>query len=118
MTLTQWFVFLIVAVIVTVPVLLLVPRTRRSPIFDTLLWLATILVAFLVGWLTFVFASQNERLNFLNQFEIAGLPIAIIVVGAAAGALGLNLPMWVADRRAPPVEAEELITEEETEPDQ
>lgn len=118
MTITQWFVFLTAAVIVTVPVLMLVPRTRRSPIFDTLLWLATILVAFLVGWLTFVFAGQNGRLNFLNQFEIAELPIAIIVVGAAAGALGLNLPMWIADRKSPPVETEELVTGEETDRDQ
>ena len=118
MTLTQWFVFLGAAVIVTVPILLLVPRARRSPIFDTLLWLATIVVAFLVVWLTVVFASQNERLNFLDQFQIAGLPIAVILLGAAVGAFGLNLPMWVADRNAPPIEAEESITEEETERDQ
>jgi hypothetical protein len=95
MSLTQFLVMAVVATLVTIPVVLLIPRARASTSFDRLLWAATIVVGFLVAWVAVAMAKDA---NTMDAFAVGDTPVLPVIVGALAGALALNLPLWLADR--------------------
>lgn len=95
MSLQQFFVMAVVDLLVTVPLVLLIPRARSSPVFDRLLWGATIVVGFLVVWVAVAMAKSASILDGLVVGETAALPA---VIGALGGVLALNLPLWLVDR--------------------
>lgn len=84
----------VVASLVTVPVVLLIPRARTSPAFDRLLWAATPVVGFLVAWVAVAMAKDA---NTLNAFAVGDTPVLPVIIGALGSALVLNLPLWLAD---------------------
>ncbi len=91
----------LVALIVAWPVVRFVPHARSSRFFDLLLLGATALVAFLVGWLALGLATSGT-LAVLTGVSVADVPILAVIAGALAGALVLNLSLWVIDLFAPP----------------
>ena len=95
MSLTQFGVMAVVAVLVTIPTILLVPRARTSPAFNRLLWGATALVAFLIAWIAVAMARDSGS---LASVMVADTPVLPVVIGALVGALALNLPLWLLDR--------------------
>jgi hypothetical protein len=95
MSLTQFLVMAVVATLVTAPIVLLIPRARTSPAFDRLLWAATIVVGFLVAWVALAMAKDA---NIMNAFAVGDTPVLPVIIGVLAGALALNLPLWLADR--------------------
>jgi hypothetical protein len=95
MSLMQFLVMAVVALLVTIPVVLLVPRARASITFDLLLWAATLVVGFLLAW---VVVGNTKSAGISAIFIIADTPMLPAIVGALAGALALNLPLWLADR--------------------
>jgi hypothetical protein len=95
MSLTQFLVLAVVAALVTVPAVLLIPRARTSTAFDRLLWAATVVVGFLVAWVAVAMAKDA---NNVGPFAVGDTPILPAFIGALAGALALNLPLWLADR--------------------
>ena len=107
MTLTRFLLLLVMSILVTVPVIWFIPRARQSPFFDRLLWLATAVVAFLSAWLALGFAS-GITFDSWSTFAIADVTIAPALVGAAAGALLLNLSLWVIDLFNQPAEEEDI----------
>jgi apolipoprotein N-acyltransferase len=95
MSLTQFLVLAVIALLVTIPTILLVPRDRTSPAFNRLLWAATALVAFLIAWIAVAMARDSGS---LDSMLVADTPLLPAVLGALVGALALNLPLWVLDR--------------------
>jgi hypothetical protein len=95
MSLPQFLVMAVVALLVTIPVVLLIPRAHTSPTFDRLLWAATVVVGFLVAW---VAVAVGKNANVLDAFEVGDTPILPTVIGALGGALTLTLPLWLLDR--------------------
>jgi hypothetical protein len=95
MSLTQFLVMAIVAVLVTIPIVVLLPRARASTNFDRLLWAATAVVGFLIAW---VAVGMAKNASSLDAFVIGETPVLAVVIGALSGALALNLPLWLADR--------------------
>jgi hypothetical protein len=93
----QLVVIAIIAAVVTVPVVLLVPRVRQSPTFDRILWVATWLLSFLGSW----YAVGNSPTP-PESFAFADVPLMVALIGAGAGALLLNFVLWLLDRFAPP----------------
>jgi hypothetical protein len=94
MSLTQFLVMAVVASLVTIPIVLLIPRARTSPVFDRLLWAATLVVGFLAAWVTVAMAKDAGTLNAVAVGDTAILPV---IIGALGSALVLNLPLWLAD---------------------
>jgi uncharacterized membrane protein YedE/YeeE len=101
MSLTQFLVIAVVAVLVTIPVVMLLPRARASVNFDRLLWAATAVVGFLFAW---VGVGMAKNADSLDSFVIGETPVLAVVIGALAGALALNLPLWLVDRFGAAVE--------------
>lgn len=77
-----------------------IPRARASVLFDRLLWVATPIVAFLVGWVAVAFASSTN-LAVLGRWSIAETPLLAALLGALVGALAVNVPLWLLDRYEP-----------------
>jgi hypothetical protein len=95
MSLTQFLVMAVAALVVTVPVVLLIPRVRTSPTFDLLLWVATLVVGFLAAWVAVVIARDS---HIWDTLVIADTPALPSLAGAVGGALALNVPLWLLDR--------------------
>lgn len=100
MSFERFVILAVCAVVVSIPVVLFIPRARASVLFDRLLWLATPIVAFLVGWFAALFAA-DARVTFLNWLVIADTSIIAALVGAIVGALTVNVPLWLLDRYEP-----------------
>jgi len=120
MTVTLFIILAIAAVVTTVPVVLLIPRVRTSPAFDRLLWAATPVSGFLVGW---VAVAMYRDSPVLGAWIIMDTPVLAAVGGALGGALAVNLPLWVLDRfdmdeEAKLFEDEALPDEDEALPDE
>jgi hypothetical protein len=94
MSYTQFLVMAAVAVLVTLPVVLLIPRSRASTAFDRLLWAATALVGFLIAWVAVAMARDTGN---LDAPVIGDTPILSALIGALAGALAVNLPLRLLD---------------------
>ncbi len=95
MTTTQFLVMAIEAVLVTVPIVLLIPRARQSPMFDRVLWIATWLLAFLGAWGAPSYIAADSS---LNNLLIADVTIIPTMLGALVGALSVNVLLWLLDR--------------------
>jgi hypothetical protein len=92
---TNALLMIISDVVISVPILFLVPRSRQSQAFDRLLWSATFILGCVGAWLALEWAG----------IDIAGRSAAglvPIILGTLGGALGLNLLLWAMDRIAPP----------------
>lgn len=97
---SQFIITAVIAMIVTAPSILLIPRARKSPAFDRVLWAATWALAFLGEWSA---PSYLGNAAALNQWVIEQLPLLPVVIGAIVGALSLNLLLWLMDRFSPPI---------------
>ncbi len=116
MSLNLFLVLVVASAIITPIVILLIPRARRSTVFDALLWGATLLVAFLGGWYAFGIADPD---NPLGGLMFSGIPILTVAIGALAGAMAVNLPLWLIDRFEHPSELEDdWDSEQEQDDDQ
>lgn len=101
------------AFLATVPVVLLIPRARTSPGFDRLLWAATLVVGFLLAWVAVAMAGDAGT---FSTPAVGDTPIVPALIGALAGALAINVPLWFADRQGGGG-GEEYDDEPEVEPD-
>jgi hypothetical protein len=85
----------IVSVVVTIPAVVLIPRARQSPAFDRVLWIATWVLAFLGAYgAPNVIGAESS----LSNFVIGDLVLVPTVLGAVAGALSINVLLWLMDR--------------------
>ncbi len=109
MTVVQIIILLVVATLVTPPFVLFIPRARKSTVFDRVLWMATWLLAFLGAWMAPSYIGTDAALNGVVIGEVSLIPA---LIGAVAGALSINLLLWLLDRfDRPPIE-ENLTAEE------
>lgn len=99
-------VIAVVALIASVVVMLLVPRTRRALPFEIVIWLAAWIVSALCAWLGWVAVQSLDALRGLALLPILDVPILPIAIGAFGGALVLTVPLWFMDRFAPMLEEE------------
>ncbi len=95
MPLPQFLVLAVVALLVTIPAVLLIPRARTSPSFDRLLWAATAIVAFLIAWVAVAMAKSAGT---WEDWAIGDTPVLPALIGGLIGAFALNLPLWLLDR--------------------
>ena len=103
MSLSQFLILAIIALLTSVPVVVLVPRARQSWLFDRILWVATVIVTFLGAWLTIAFVAQSSALEMLRLIAVADVPLLPAIIGAIGGALTLNVPLWIWDLFSPPL---------------
>jgi hypothetical protein len=83
-----------IAVAVTVPIVLLVPRARQSLLFDRVLWIGTWSIAFLGIW----FVLGNLKIPSLDLLIVGEVSVVPAVIGAVVAALILNGLLWGMDR--------------------
>jgi len=105
----QALLLAILALIITLPAVLLIPRARQSPIFDRVLWIATWVLALIGALVTPTYLHGNP----FDTWVVAELPVLSTVLGAVAGALSINGVLWLLDRFERPLEDGELGEEEE-----
>ncbi|MBI5034571.1 MAG: hypothetical protein HZB51_28950 [Chloroflexi bacterium] len=114
MTITQIFILTLVSASVTIPVVMLVPRARQSSNFDRVLWGATFLLAFIGAWGAPGFIPTNLPLSHLI---VSDLSLVQIILGALAGALSINILLWIMDRfERPSPEADLSDVQDDTDP--
>ncbi len=113
MNTTLFIVLVIVACLATPLPVLLIPRERQSPVFDTVLWIATIVVAFLTGWLAVVWSADSLP-ALASLLVVSGVPVLAALLGAIGGALVVNLPLWFLDH----FDRREMASEDEWEEDE
>jgi len=94
----QFFIIAVVAVLVTLPTVTFIPRARQSPAFDRVLWGATWLLAFLGAWYAVDNFANGARLATLEPGEFVQTAGGAVILGAMAGALSLNVLLWLMDR--------------------
>lgn len=95
MSWNQFLVMAVAALLITAPVILVIPRARTSPAFDLLLWAATFVVGFLLAW---VAVGMARAAGSLLTPAVGDTPILPALIAALAGALAINVPLWLADR--------------------
>ena len=95
MELTQWLVSAVFSAIFTFLAVWFIPRARQSPMFDRVLWGGTWLLAFLGAESAPNYIPANSPLNDYVIVDIRWIPL---LIGAAVGALSINLLLWVIDR--------------------
>ncbi len=112
---TSLFIILVVVACIATPLpVLLIPRERHSPVFDAVLWIATLVVAFLVGWLAVVWSTDSLP-ALAALVVISGVPALAALLGAIGGALVVNLPLWFLDHFDRREEIEEEWEDDEPE---
>ena len=99
MELTQWLVSAVFSAIFTFLAVWFIPRARQSPMFDRVLWGGTWLLAFLGAESAPNYIPANSP---LNDYVIADIRWIPLLIGAAVGALSINLLLWVIDRFSQP----------------
>ncbi len=109
MTFIQFLILAMVAALVTLPAVLLIPRARQSPWFDRGLSGATWLLAFFGALAAPSYVAADSP---LNRWTIGGVALFPALIGAAIGALSINLVLWMMDRFSP-APVEELNRDEE-----
>lgn len=95
---THLVLMVLAALVVTPPLVLLIPHARQSPTFDRMLWAGTLLTAFLGTWLGIANWS-----NTWPEPSINSVPILPIFAGALGGAFLINALLWILDRLETPV---------------
>ncbi len=114
MNTTLFIALVIVACLATPLPVLLIPRERHSPVFDTGLWVATLVVAFLTGWLAVVLSTDSLP-ALASLVVVSGVPVLAALLGAIGGALVVNLPLWFLDHFDRREEIEEEWEDDEPE---
>jgi len=109
---TQFLITAVIAILVTVPIVLFIPRARKSPGFDRVLWVATWLLAFLGEWSAPSYFGGDSGM--LNQWVIDQTPLIPALIGAIVGALSINIILWLLDRFSPPIVEEDGVAEPAT----
>jgi hypothetical protein len=105
----QFAVIAVIALAVTIPTVILIPRARQSVAFDRLLWVGTFVIAFLGSWAALGYIGPDSSLAALNSVVFADTRILTVLVGALASALFLNMILWVMDRFSlPSIDDEDL----------
>jgi hypothetical protein len=104
----QFLVTAALAILVTLPAVLLIPRARQSPMFDRVLWIGTWFLAFLSAW----FVLGNVNLPGLNGLVIGEVSVIPALIGAAVGAFLLNGLLWSMDFFSRPPLEEDAAPEE------
>lgn len=97
---TALVIMLGAALISTGVVVLGIPRARNSSLFNRILWVATALVSFLGAWLALPFGETVPAFQSLNMLRVSDVPVVPVALGAFAGALVVNAPLWLMDRVA------------------
>ena len=115
MFLIQLVIVAVVGAFITIPFVLFIPRQRQSPVFDRVLlggtWLLSILGAFAAP-------SYITSDPAMSNLTIAQMPVIPTLIGAAAGALSINVLLWLMDRFSSPTgEADIAELEDEEEND-
>jgi hypothetical protein len=95
MNLSQVMTCLFLAAAATIVAVRLVPRGRRQFWFEIILWLGTVLVAFLGSVLAIAAATELAALQGLRSLAWQGTPLLPATLGALGGALLLNVPLSV-----------------------
>ncbi len=108
-TVTQILMLAIISVVVTIPIVMLIPRARQSRDFDRILWIASLVLAFLGAWGAPGFIPADLP---LSNVVVLDLPIVQVVIGALAGALSINVLLWILDRFERPAPEVEPYEEE------
>ncbi len=108
MLVTQFIITTLIAILVTIPIVLLIPHARKSPMFDRVLWLATWALAFLGEWSAPNYFGIDSP---LNQWSVEQIPLISTTIGAIVGALSINIILWLMDRFSPPVIEEAAMSE-------
>lgn len=93
MSIAQLVVTAVIAIVVTLPAVLLIPRARQSTVFDRVLWVGTWFLAFLGAW----YVLGNVSLPGLGSVVIGEVTVIPALIGAAVGALLLNGLLWSMD---------------------
>lgn len=109
MGILQIFLVAILSLIVTVPAVLLTPRARQSPTFDRVLWIATWGLALIGALVTPTYLVGNA----MDTWVVAQLPVLSTLVGAIAGALSINVLLWLLDRFDRPLDENGFEEEKE-----
>lgn len=112
MSVAQLVVTIVIAILVTLPAVLLIPRARQSPMFDRVLWIGTWFLAFIAEW----FVLGNVNAPGLNGMVIGEVSVIPALIGAAVGALLLNGLLWGMDRFSHPQIEEDAMPEESDAP--
>ena len=99
MTITQLVIVSILATVATPLPVLLIPRTRQSPAFDRVLWIGTWLLALFGG---LVAPSYLGTDGYLNSVMVADVAVVPALIGVVAGALSVNILLWLLDRYESP----------------
>lgn len=99
----------VLSLIVTVPAVLLIPRARQSTVFDRVLWIATWVLALIGAQVIPTYLVGNS----IDTWVVAELPVFSTVLGAVAGALSLNVVLWLLDRFERPLDESEFEDEPE-----
>jgi hypothetical protein len=99
MELTQWLVLAAISALVTFLAIRFIPRDRQSPLFDWVLLGGTWLLAFFGALSAPNYIPANSP---LNDYVIAGIRWIPLLIGAAVGALSINILLWLIDRFSQP----------------
>ncbi len=110
MSLTGIGILAVIAVVISVPTVLLIPHARQSPVFNRLLWIATFAIAFLGGWLGLGYADSSWASAM--TFTVADIPVFPVIVGEVGSVIALNLLLLLLDLfDRPPEEAGQIDDE-------
>ncbi len=109
MTITQILTLAIISVVVTIPVVMFIPRARQSRDFDRILWIASLVLACLGAWGAPGFIPTDLP---LSNVVVENLSVVQVVIGALAGALSINVLLWILDRFERPTPDAEALDEE------
>ena len=99
MSTAQLLIMTALAVLVTLPAVLLIPKARQSPLFDRLLWAGTWAMAFLGGW--YALGNLTASLASVNVLVISDVAVIPALIGAGVSAGFLNGLLWAMDRFSP-----------------
>jgi hypothetical protein len=99
MELTPWLVLAVISALVTFLAVRFIPRARQSPLFDWVLLGGTWLLAFIGAQSAPNYIPANSP---LNDYVIADIRWMPWLIGAAVGALSINLLLWLIDRFSQP----------------
>ena len=96
MSTAQLLIMIVIAIVVTLPAVLLIPKARQSPMFDRFLWAGTWAMAFLGAW--YALGNLTPNLASVNVWVISDVAVIPALIGAAVSAVFLNGLLWTMDR--------------------
>lgn len=97
---SEFIIVAVIALAVTFPAVVFIPRARQSPAFDRVLWGATWLVSILGAYAAPSYLTDAA----LNGWQLGQVAVIPTLIGAAAGALSINAALVLLDRFSSPFE--------------